>query len=222
MTVSIWRQLNGTPRLQDGEIHLYRMGLAGETSQYQPVLSADELARAERLLDLTKRQLFIVCRGRLRQILSQYLKISAQDITFRYNDTGKPSLTLDHHCDLVFNLSHSADCAVIAVTRGTDIGVDIEKIDPALEFHKLAERFLDRDEQLVLQRTPAPRKRRMFYRLWTAKESRLKMAGTGFTQSSSQEVAAGSLFHFYVFPGFVATIAGSEEITAIKKYKFSG
>lgn len=222
MTVSIWRQLNGTPRLQDGEIHLYRMGLVGETSQYQPVLSADELIRAERLLDLTKQQLFIACRGRLRQILSQYLKISAQDITFRYNDSGKPSLTPDHHSDLVFNLSHSADCAVVAVARGADIGIDIEKIDPTLEFHKLAERFFDRDEQLALQRAPATRRRRIFYRLWTAKESRLKMAGTGFTQPLSQEVATGSLLHFYFFPGFVATVAGSEKITAIRKYEFSG
>lgn len=218
MTISTWRQLKSTPLLRAGEAHLYRISLAGKSDKYRCLLSADEMARAERLLDLRKQQFFIVCRGRLRQILSQYLKISAQDIVFQYSSAGKPSLTPDHHSDLVFNLSHSVDCAVVAVTRGADIGVDIEKIDSALEFHKLAERFFDQNEQKVLQRTPVPRKRRMFYRLWTVKESRLKMAGAGFTRAQPYAVSAVSLCHFYLSPGFVATLASRSEITAVNKY----
>ncbi len=218
MTVSIWRLLKGTPTLCHGEVHLYRIDLAGKRDQDRRLLSADEIARAERLLDLRKQQFFIACRGTLRRALSRYLEISAQDIIFRYNAAGKPSLAPDHHSDLVFNLSHSADCAVIAVTRGADIGVDVEKIDPALEFHKLAERFFDQSEQMVLQQIPASRQRRIFYRLWTIKESRLKMAGTGFTHRGLQDVAVGSHCHFYLVPGFVASFTSSSEVTAVEKY----
>ena len=220
MTVSIWRQLTDTPRLKNGEVHLYRIGLTGKIDTYRHILSTDEMTRARRLLDVQKQHAFITCRGMLRQILSQYLEISAQEIVFQYNDNGKPSLAPDHHSDLVFNLSHSAECAVIAVTRSADIGVDIEKIDPALEFHKLAERFFDQNEQTVLQRTPISRQRRTFYRLWTAKESRLKMAGTGFLHSQLHEVSVCSLIHFYYSPCFVATFASDEKISAIKKYEF--
>jgi 4'-phosphopantetheinyl transferase len=218
MTVSIWRQLTDTPRLKNGEVHLYRIGLTGKINTYRHILSTDEMTRARRLLDIQKQHAFIACRGMLRQILSQYLEISAQDIVFQYNDNGKPSLAPDHCSDLVFNLSHSAECAVIAVTRGTDIGVDIEKIDPALEFHKLAERFFDQNEQAVLHRTPTSRQRRTFYRLWTVKEAQLKMIGSGFTQLG---VHADFLRHFYLFPDFVATLACHERIATLKKYAMS-
>ncbi len=219
--ISIWQLLNKTPLLHEGEIHLYRLSLDGATDRYRSVMSDDEIARAERLLDPQKRHFFIAGRSQLRRVLARYLDISADDIIFQYNSSGKPSLALSHHSDLVFNLSHSANLAVIAVIRRAAVGVDIENIDSSLQFHKLAERFFDHNEQELLDRAVTTRKRRTFYRLWTAKEACLKMVGTGFSQSQLDESYPETQRHFYASPNFIATIASSTKITAITKYDIS-
>lgn len=218
VAVTAWRSLHGTPILHDGEVHLYRLSLDGAVNQYRTILSDDEIARAERLLDSRKQQFFVACRGQLRQVLARYLDISAQNIVFEYNASGKPSLALSHLLDLTFNLSHSGNLAVIMVTRRAAVGVDIETIDFSLEFHKLAERFFDQQELKVLKQTSIVRQRRMFYRLWTAKEACLKMAGTGFSQSQLKRSSPEIQCHFFASPHFIATIACSTKITAITKY----
>lgn len=88
-----------------------------------------------------------------------------------YNEHGKPFF--EHGKS--FSVSHSGRFSVIAVSDD-DIGVDIEEretINPALE-----KRCFKEDEQAFAKMSTDD-----FLRVWTAKESVLKLLGTGFSYS---------------------------------------
>ena len=81
---------------------------------------------------------------------------------------GKPSLEGD---PLYFNLSHSGDMAMCIISD-TSVGCDIEsmKKEPNL---KVAKRFFTEKEYESI------RDKRDFYRIWTLKESYVKLNGEG-------------------------------------------
>jgi len=83
---------------------------------------------------------------------------------------GKPYLS---GTERKFNLSHSGEYAVLAVS-GTEVGVDIEQHS---ERHMdVAKRVFQPEELEWMQEDPTER----FYRLWTLKESVMKACGKGF------------------------------------------
>ena len=111
------------------------------------LLSVDELARVDRLPAVAARR-FAGARGTLRLILSQYLGCRAASIAFDYGDRGKPYLRRSPHRQrqVQFNLSHSRDVAVYAVTAQGTIGVDVECIRPVPSLTKLARRCFSPQE----------------------------------------------------------------------------
>ena len=89
-----------------------------------------------------------------------------------------------------FSVSHSGDCAAIAVDD-SEVGVDIEKL-PDKDFLKLAERFYHPNELLYVQ--SAADQRRAFTEIWTRKEAYLKQIGIGIaTDLTSFDTTTGDL-----------------------------
>lgn len=221
--VTPWRSLHKQPTLNGGELHLYRYNLdvsPAVSEDLHHLLSQDEKNRAQRLLDPEKRKLFVAARGQLRTILSRYLSVPPEAITFNYNASGKPALNPDHSSTLNFNLSHSATMAVVVIADNCSVGVDIEKIDNNLDFQPLAEQYFSSQERCQLQSVPFSRCRRTFYRLWTAKEACLKLAGTGFSAAVTNTEAVEYLKHFSVGDQFVACVTCSNTINSVKKINF--
>jgi 4'-phosphopantetheinyl transferase len=89
------------------------------------LLSADERARAGQFMFDRDRRRYIAARARLRIILARYVGQAPAALQFHYGPHGKPALD-----GISFNLSHSADLALLAVSRGTVVGVDIERVRP--------------------------------------------------------------------------------------------
>lgn len=89
----------------------------------------------------------------------------------RLGEYGKPEL--DGIC---FNLSHSQEMVVCAISDKA-VGCDIEKMGNAPE--RIAERFFCENEIKYLESFKNEKKDREFYRLWTMKESYMKMTGEG-------------------------------------------
>ncbi len=226
--LTLWQLSPQTLILLAGELHLWRFELDCSTEKsrsQQRILSADELVRAERLLDPQKKQYFISARSHLRQLLGMYLKLSPELICFKYNKNGKPFLAAPKEAVLSFNLSHSGSRAVIAVVADSDVGIDIEKIDPALDFHQLASRYFDLTERKQLAKLANVRQRRGFYRLWTRKEAGLKMLGSGFSGSTREELTTATpnrcyLKSLFLASGYVAAVATNTEITSISRFNF--
>jgi phosphopantetheinyl transferase len=152
------------------------------------LLSADELARAERLRFRRDRDRFIVARARLRAILGAELSLPPESIRFRYEADGKPALDATSAaeggaCDLAFNLSHTADVVMVAVGRGCRIGADIEQVLDDFDIRSLAPYCLAASEIAALEALPAHERRRAFFQCWVRKEAYLKGCGTGVAGS---------------------------------------
>jgi amino acid adenylation domain-containing protein len=77
-----------------------------------------------------------------------------------------------------FNLSHSDGWALVAVARGREVGVDVERCRAELAAG-IAERFFAPDEVAALAAQPPPRRAAMFFTLWTLKEAYAKARGAG-------------------------------------------
>ena len=94
----------------------------------------------------------------------------------RYDRIGKPFFD-----DGPFlSLSHSGFFSALAIDPNRPIGCDVqcrEKISPEI----IAKRFFHPAERDLLRETVEEDRESLFYRLWTLKESYLKMLGCGFT-----------------------------------------
>lgn len=95
--------------------------------------------------------------------------LSEQEIV--YGDNGKPEIEGMH-----FNLSHSGEIVVCALSNET-VGCDIEIIANMRE--GMAQRFFTEKEIHYLNSFHKEEKTEEFYRLWTMKESYMKMTGEG-------------------------------------------
>ena len=165
--------------LKSDEVHLWRFPLCC-SDFLEHLLDEQELQRAKRLRSPDKARAFVVARARLRQILSGYLGREPQSLRFSYGPAGKPALVglVD---SLSFNLAHSGNWGVCAVVGRGEVGVDVETINPRLDYAKLAQRFFSETEKQWLRACPEPRRLRCFYRIWTRKEAWLKGKGGGFS-----------------------------------------
>jgi len=174
---------------ESGEIHIRLAALdrpEPELDQFQRILSPDERLRANRLLNKMLRDRFVAGRIILRQILAYYLSLPPAQIHLSTNEHGKPCLAKNlAKSKLCFNLSHSDNLAIIAVTHTCDVGVDMEHIREDLEFHAMAKRFFSSCEQGELFSLPPEQQLAAFYRCWTRKEAYLKGCGCGFSQPST-------------------------------------
>lgn len=110
-------------------------------------------------------------------LLDEVLKKSfgLSDIELERNEHGKPSLK--HRPDLHFNLSHSGDVAILTVSD-TECGVDVESTQRPHEAMGVANRFFSRNEYAAMMLSANPNE--AFCRLWTLRESYVKMRGKGF------------------------------------------
>jgi 4'-phosphopantetheinyl transferase len=136
------------------------------------LLSANEREHAGRFRFEADRVRSIVARGGLRRILSSYCGASPHAMEFHIGSHGKPALL--NPSALEFNVSHSGDCVLIAVTSGVPCGVDIELIRPIIEERDVADRFFCPREMEWLSRNENG-----FHRLWVMKEAIIKAMGLG-------------------------------------------
>lgn len=143
-------------------------------------LSEPERERAQRFFFETHRNRFVAGRGLLRVILARYLSARPGQVQFEYGPAGKPALAGEFaECGIEFNLSHCEELAVLAVTRRTRIGADVERIWMPAEADELVNRFFSRREAALFARLQASDKPLAFFNLWTRKEAFLKATGQG-------------------------------------------
>ena len=112
----------------------------------------------------------------LRKTLGD-IGISKSRLTIITNAFGKPELA--NFPDVHFNISHSENCVVCAVSS-QPIGVDVEKIKP-IDYSMTKICFSENERLQLIQRLDNDRLD-YFFRLWTMKESYIKALGTGLSK----------------------------------------
>jgi 4'-phosphopantetheinyl transferase len=169
-----------------GEVHLHSVNLDAIGAS-DAVLSEDERRRAARFgLDLPRRR-FVAARAFLREMLARYMEQRPEELCFTYTRRGKPELA-GTSPDLRFNLSHAGEQAVLAISAGSDIGVDIERLRDFPELEEVARTLLTpREADLVLTAHGAVRVAR-FFACWTRREAVLKALGLGLEAMQDLEV----------------------------------
>ncbi|NTW01643.1 MAG: 4'-phosphopantetheinyl transferase superfamily protein [Oscillochloris sp.] len=179
-----WADPPGTLNLAFGEVHVWRVALSGWNVQAyaacSATLSSDERQRAERYRFDRDRDHFRLARGVLRSLLGRYLSWPPAALRFRYNPYGRPSLDLPD-TDLHFNLSHAGELALIALTRGRELGVDVEQCLPDRATMAVARQCFGSAELAMLASLPAEQWAEGFYNGWTRKEALIKARGEGLS-----------------------------------------
>lgn len=102
--------------------------------------------------------------------------IKNDEIILLKNEHGKPFLS--QYPNIFFNLSHSGNCVMCAVSD-SEVGCDTEKLRPVNL--KIADRFFHENEIRQLESLNEKDRETLFFRLWTLKESFLKATGKGFS-----------------------------------------
>ncbi len=143
------------------------------------LLNEKEKARAKAFKFDRDRESFIVSHAALRKILGRYLKLPPENIQFEFNEHNKPRLLTPYNADVHFNLSHSHDYALVAITLNHDVGVDVEYMRETRDLENIAKRFFSQAEFDEYQQLPAQQKLEGFYNAWTRKEAFIKAIGKG-------------------------------------------
>ena len=172
------------PSLGEGEVHLWRFALDVRDALVDDLafdLSDEERDRAARFTFDRDRRRYIAAHGALRRILGPYLAEAPNEIVLAAEAGGKPRLVA--HRDVRFNLAHSGNLGLLAIARGREVGVDVERSrDPFDGVESLATTCMSDEELLALRRLPAGDRRAAFFSTWTRKEAFLKGLGDGLAR----------------------------------------
>jgi 4'-phosphopantetheinyl transferase len=223
-----WTQPVNDLKLGKNHVDIWRIALDLELDsikRFESTLSADEVERATKFQFAKDRDRYIIAHGFLRDVLTRYLGGEPAQFKFSVNSFGRPSLK-DH--ELEFNLSHSADFALVALTLNRKIGVDVERIRSGISAHVIARQYFSKAEVAELEALPLELRERAFFVGWTCKEAYIKAQGMGLslgldsfdvsitpdrpatlraTRPNPEEAARWTLLSFPVDPRYEAAVA---------------
>ncbi len=163
----------------DPEVQIHVLDLrVPNWREMDEVLSPDEKERRSRFYSERDRQAFTICRWGLRNHLAAAMGVEPRTLRFRIGPYGKPHLCNDA---LNFNVSHSEDLALIAISELPCVGVDIEYQRSLDDLPALARQNFSPAEQEALQQLPDELKCAGFFCCWSRKEAFIKAVGRGLS-----------------------------------------
>ncbi|OYU54495.1 MAG: hypothetical protein CFE25_14395 [Chitinophagaceae bacterium BSSC1] len=147
------------------------------------LLNDDEKKRANNYLHQKDSQRFIIARGMLKILASQYLGIPSVEVEITIGANKKPFIKSQSSLKLDYNISHSGNWIVMAFGIGS-IGIDVEQIQKEFNFESLLPVCFSSSEQSFIQNNSNSSE--LFYRLWTRKESFVKATSIGLVETLPQ------------------------------------
>ena len=140
-------------------------------------LSSKEIKKSESFYKDIDRSRFIIYRSILKFILAAYTKLDVKNINLSLDFNKKPYL--ESHPYLFFNISHSEDYAVIAISN-KKIGIDIEYMSEDFKYTELLPDIFGNNEIVSIENSANTKE--TFYTLWTRKEAFVKALGKGIDE----------------------------------------
>ena len=218
--IDCWRPAGTAPILQSGALHLWRIDAtpAEGADALTARLALDERLRATQLRLEEHRRRYLTTQAALRGILASYLQIRPHDIDLSRGPQGKPHVLSDT-TPLSFNLTTSNDVALLAVTRGQEIGIDCEWVRPRGHMATIAQRMFSDMDRAPLERLAETERLLRFYVLWTRLEAQVKATGHGLYLDRRLSVERAAHTETFVPAlGFVATVASPQPIPPVEAW----
>jgi 4'-phosphopantetheinyl transferase len=191
-----------------GEVHLWRANLDGPAKGLETFpgpLSGSEQERAMRFKFADHRRRYVHTRSWLRKILGIYLQREPRAVPIFIAENGKPYLDSGAGCaGLRFNLSHSAGFALLAVTTGSEVGVDVQIESAKNDWPAIAERYFTVKEFGHIRTLPPSAQAAACVEIWTRKEAAGKALGIGLHSKT---------FSFAVGPAAWGKVRCGENLT---------
>lgn len=210
----LWEAPPANWPLSSNDVHVWSAKIDpadARAEQLELVLSADELRRSKQFRCAEDQRRFVIGRGVLREILGMYARVEPREIIFRYGAFGKPELAHPAKTGLQFNLSHSGELALFAVSLDRELGIDLERICFLPETDAIAQGFFSEKQKAMLRAAPADRRQTSFYQSWTRTEAVLKCTGRGFLDDvearSLPENFDGKICELIPANGYAASLA---------------
>jgi 4'-phosphopantetheinyl transferase len=166
-------------QLLSSDVHVVLCRLDQTLGDMMELLDDVERKRADRFVFEPDRHRFVAAHAWVRIVLGRCLDRAPESLRFTAGARGKPRLA-DAAVDLRFNLSHAGERALLAVTCGQEVGVDIER-HRSIEVGDLARRFFAPSECQALQALGSSEQLSAFFRCWTRKEAFIKALGDGLS-----------------------------------------
>jgi 4'-phosphopantetheinyl transferase len=225
--------------LESDTVFIWRVELGDSVPEaqldwYFALLSPEERRRADAFRSAGLRRDYILAHAALRSVLGRCLGVSPDAVPFAPGSFGgmngmmglssiKPALTpagvsgqpgrsSKTPPDVRFNLSHTRGAALIGVTAGRELGIDIERQRPMEDLDGMARAVMSPEELGQWLALPPDERMTGFYHLWTRKEAYLKAIGLGLYRSLQEvtvPVSARPLERFSGNPWLVRDSAGS-------------
>ncbi|MES2109204.1 MAG: 4'-phosphopantetheinyl transferase superfamily protein [Bacteroidota bacterium] len=139
------------------------------------VISADDVARANKFYQQKDRNRFMISRWILRTILAKYIHLQPVEIEFESGKNKKPHVKNAGRQNLHYNMSHSSGNILLAVSDKV-LGADIEFINTDFGYSDvLADNFSPPEVSYINEAEHINR----FFTLWTRKEAITKATAQG-------------------------------------------
>lgn len=118
-------------------------------------------------------------RAELRRMLARETGLPPHNVPLVCDAHGKPRCPHPDASDLDFSVSHTDDCAIIALGEAAGIGVDVEQMMEEEPSDESLSIIFNEDELRAWAALPADQRRMAFTQAWTIKEAALKASGMG-------------------------------------------
>ncbi|NUF14456.1 4'-phosphopantetheinyl transferase family protein [Acinetobacter lactucae] len=150
-------------------------------SHYLGFLSSAEKLRYDQYHPKAAR-LFLISRVLVKTVLADKLGISPHQVNIQLHPNGKPFVQGSKA--VYFNITHSADVIILAVTEEGEIGVDIEQVDREFEWMRVDSVLAPIEIEWIKENelTDPFSVYQRFFQIWTLKEAYIKCTGEGMSR----------------------------------------
>jgi 4'-phosphopantetheinyl transferase len=217
-----WAPGPAAPTLGDGEAHVWRTSLdavpGSQARRLEAFLSVDEVRHGNGFAFPSDRRRFIVARAVLRSLLGRYLDLPPAAIELAVTPTGKPELGVALGHALQFNVSHSDGVALYAIGRGLELGVDVERVRPAVLSELLAARVLPIEATRHVDTLVPAERADAAFAAWTRREAYAKATGLGLAEldRSAAPPSEWTLHEVPMEAGWKAALAAAGPVTRVR------
>lgn len=162
------------------DCYVYIIDLFSENLRFKKIydlLSESEKDKVSLIKSKEKKHLFLMKKGIVRKILSHYIDLKPHEITYRYNNYGKPYLAGEDN--IYFNISHSGKYLAIAISKENEVGIDIQIYKNTDKiYYAMNSVFTYEEKQFVLNEVEEEQIFKFTY-IWSRKEAFCKCIGKG-------------------------------------------